>query len=166
MNGHQGLDTATRKYNWLHPDVTTGLVLLAGCALGFWFTTWFPPVPAMLAQNVPPTFFPRLVLVIIAMLAVALIAGSARKPAEVQTRLRPAVCTTAVIMVVAVLLIVPLGALVTMILITLVMPLAWGERRYLTIAGVALTLSSAIYLLFSFALGVRFPGGFLAYLFT
>lgn len=44
-----------------YQDSYVGVTLLALCAIIYWLTTGFAEVPAILSQNVPPTFFPRLV---------------------------------------------------------------------------------------------------------
>ncbi len=142
-----------------HQDTNVGVVLLALCAVIYWLTTGFTEVPAMLSQNVPPTFFPRLVLSFVAILSVVLIFNGLGKRPEVNVRIKPAVLVTAAIVVLAGLLAGLLGTLPTLALIAIALPLAWGERRLRPIGILAIGLPVSIYLIFSVALGIRFPPG-------
>lgn len=144
-----------------HPDTFVGIVLLAFCAVIFWLTTSFPEVPAMLSQNVPPTFFPRLVIGTIAMLSITLIFSGLRKTDDIAERVQPAVFVTATIIFLAGLMVYLLGTLLTLSLVAVAIPLAWNERRLRPIGLLAVTLPIGIYLVFSVALGIRFPGGLL-----
>jgi hypothetical protein len=140
-------------------DSLIGVFLIAFCAFVFWLTTGFDEVPPMLSQNVPPTFFPRLVLAIIALLSVALTLGNLRKPAQKNAGVKPAVFVTAGIVLVTGFSLGYLGTWLTLILVAVVLPLAWGERRLVPIGLLAGGLPVSVYLVFSIALGVRFPAG-------
>ncbi len=142
-----------------HHDTHVGVTLLALCAIIYWLTTGFTEVPAMLSQNVPPTFFPRLVLSFVAILSVVLIFNGLGKSPEVKVRIEPAVPMTAAIVVLAGVLAALLGTLPTLALIAIAIPLAWGERRLRPIGILAIGLPASIYLIFSVALGIRFPPG-------
>ena len=142
-----------------HSDVVVGSVLLALCAAIYWLTTDFTEVPAMLSQNVPPTFFPRLVVMIVAALSVLLIAAGLRKNPVSAPAVSPVVFVTAGIIVLAGFLVDWIGTLPTLSLIAVTLPLAWGERRLPRIGLLAVGLPSAIYIIFSIALGIRFPAG-------
>ena len=142
-----------------HHDTHVGVTLLALCAVIYWLTTGFTEVPAMLSQNVPPTFFPRLVLSFVAILSVVLIFNGLGKSPEVKVRIEPAVPMTAAIVVLAGVLAALLGTLPTLALIAIALPLAWGERRLRPIGILAIGLPASIYLIFSVALGIRFPPG-------
>jgi len=154
---------APRAPRWLraHQDVAVGAVFLGLCALGYWLTTHFDEVPAMLSQNVPPTFFPRLILTFIAVLSAALIASGLKRDAEHKEALRPIVLVTAALIVVAAVAMTTLGTLPMLTLLTVALPLLWGERRYLVIGLLALATPAAVYAIFTLALHVRFPQGVL-----
>ena len=53
-------------------DLVVTLIILAICGALYYITTTFDEVSNMLAQNIPPEFFPRLVLMIIVGLTLAL----------------------------------------------------------------------------------------------
>lgn len=151
-----------RRLLAVHQDTVAGLVWLLFCAMGFWLTTRLETVPAMLSQNVPPTFFPRLVLGMIALLSVALVIRGLRQSREARERVEAAVYATAAIITASVFLVAPLGMLLTVSLLAVALPLCWGERRAGRITILAIALPLAIYVVFTLALGVRFPGGVLA----
>jgi len=142
-----------------HQDSLIGVCLIAFCAFVFWLTTGFDEVPPMLSQNVPPTFFPRLVLSIIALLSLSLVLQGLKKEAKANEKIEPAVFVTAAIVAIAGLLLSFAGTLLTLSLVAIVLPIAWGERRARLIGALAVCLPAAVYLIFSFALGIRFPAG-------
>jgi len=157
---------ATRAWRWrrAHQDAIVGAVLLVFCAIVYWLTTGFEHVPVMLSQNVPPTFFPRLILSFIAVLSVVLIASGLRRETESKERLRPIVFATAALIALAPLAVRWLGTLPTLALLAAALPLLWGERRYGRIAALALATPIVVYVLFTLALGVRFAQGALEHL--
>ena len=159
-------------------DALAGLTIVAVCAVAWWLTTGFDQVPAMLSQNVPPTFFPRLVIAIAALLGVLLIAEGIRRGAgEPATRatagdssalaeqvgraalLPPVFWATAGVIAAAGVLVPLVGTLPTLGLVAVALPLLWGERRYRHVALLALGLPGGIYAVFTVGLGVRFPIG-------
>ena len=142
-----------------HQDSLIGACLIAFCAFVFWLTTGFDEVPPMLSQNVPPTFFPRLVLSIIALLSLVLVVQGLKKEVDTKETIEPAVFVTAAIIAVAGLLLSFIGTLPTLGLVAIVLPIAWGERRAHLIGALAVCLPAGVYLIFSFALGIRFPAG-------
>lgn len=130
----------------------------------FWITSGFPEVPAMLSQNIPPTFFPRLVLTVIALLSVFLVVKGLGTTRESKKPISKRVFVTAAVITGAVVLMQPLGVWLTVSLLAIVMPFAWGERSYRRLAILALALPLGIYVTFTLALGIRFPAGLLAML--
>ena len=157
-----------------HRDTVAGLVLLGCCAAAWWLTAGFEEVPAMLSQNVPPTFFPRLVILTAALLGVGLALGGMRSPApraggpavadaadagRRADALPPVFWGTVCTIAAAGVSMDLLGTLPTLGLLAVVLSLAWGERRYRLIAALGLGLPAGIYAVFVLGLGVRFPAG-------
>jgi len=134
-------------------------VLVALCGLGYWLTTRFPSVPPMLSQNVPPTFFPRLVLLALAACGAFLIVANRRGPSPDSAPPRALVYATAAIVLATPALIALLGTWLVIAGIAAALPMLWRERRVLPILALAFGLPVAVYLLFTVALGVRFPSG-------
>jgi hypothetical protein len=158
----------TRSWNFLsaHQDATIGLGLVAACAVLFWMTDSFPEVPVMLSQNVPPTFFPRLVLAIITLLSIVLIIRGLTATRVPKEPIKKRVFLTAGIVTASIILMQPLGMLLTVSLLAVVMPMSWGERRYRRLVVLAIALPVAIHVTFTLALGIRFPLGLLAVFFS
>ena len=163
-------------------DSLAGLGILGVCAVAWWLTAGFDEVPAMLSQNVPPTFFPRLVIGTAALLGGLLVAGGIRRRAGKanghaladdatagdaptaregagRAALPPVFWATAGLIAAAGALVPLAGTLVTLGLVAVALPLLWGERRYRLVAALALGLPGAIHVVFTIALGVRFPIG-------
>ena len=142
-------------------DVRVGLTLLVFCGVAYFLTTQFAEAPAMLSQNVPPTFFPRLVLGILAALSLGLIVSGWNGSTHVGAKIHSRVYVTAALFAIAIILAPRLGTLSTVFLVSIVLPICWGERRKLRIAAFAIALPLAIHILFALALGMRFPTGLL-----
>jgi hypothetical protein len=73
---------------------------------------------------------------------------------------------TAGIVTASIILMQPLGMLLTVSLLAVVMPMSWGERRYRRLVVLAIALPVAIHVTFTLALGIRFPLGLLAVFFS
>lgn len=142
-----------------HPDAYVGAVLLAFCGVVFWITTTFREVPAMLSQNVPPTFFPRLVLAVLAFLSVALVVSGAKRKREPSEKLSRALFVTAAAITLIVALVPRLGTLTTVALASIALPFCWGERRAWRIVLLGVGVPLSIYVIFVLALGMRLPKG-------
>lgn len=143
----------------LHHDVYVGLVLLVFCAVTFYITTTFDSVPAMLSQNIPATFFPRIILFVIAGLSVILIVSGLRRSPEKLGGIPGSVFLTAGVITLAIFLVKPLGTLLTVSLLSMTLTWLWGERSKTRIISLAIGLPAAIYLIFAIGLQVRFPAG-------
>ena len=142
-----------------HHDTITGLALLVLCAIAYWLTTGFSEVPAMLSQNVPPTFFPRLVISIVATLSVVLVAAGIGREPEITGRSSTTFWRTVAIIASTGILASILGTLLTLGIVAVALPIAWGERRYSFIGILAVCLPISIYLIFTLGLNVYFPAG-------
>ncbi len=158
----------TRSWNFpsAHNDATVGLGLVAACAVLFWMTDSFPEVPVMLSQNVPPTFFPRLVLAVTIILSIVLIIRGLTATRVPKEPIKKRVFLTAGIVTASIILMQPLGMLLTVSLLAVVMPICWGEQRYRRLVILAIALPLAIHVTFTLALGIRFPLGLLAVFFS
>lgn len=150
----------------LHHDVYVGLVLLVFCAVTLYITTTFDSVPAMLSQNIPATFFPRLILFVIAGLSVILITSGLRRSPEKLGSVPGSVLLTATVITLAISLVKPLGTLLTVALLSVTLTWLWGERSWARVISLAIGLPAAIYVIFAIGLQVRFPAGFVIELFS
>jgi putative tricarboxylic transport membrane protein len=159
---HEETDTsspAAGGSGWLHGDDVAGVVILVFVGVVVAITTTFEEVPAALSQGIPPEQFPRILVAVIALLAIAMIVQSRlrqeapRKPAPMM------VLATACLLLIFVLLIDWIGMIAAMFVFCLALPMLWGERRFLWIGVYAVLFPACIYLLFSVLLGVRLPLG-------
>ncbi len=153
----------------LHPvDTVVAAVILAVVGWLYYETTRFEEVSFLFSQNVPPELFPRLLLLIIALLTVAMPFEHLllkRKGKDIDKSRRKPVKGIAWITIVALVVIVAaaelLGTLLTMTAVCLVIPFIWGERRLVLILPFAVIFPLCIAFLFSVVLGVHFdPGAF------
>ena len=113
----------------------------------------------MLSQNVPPTFFPRVVISIIAVLSMILLFTGIGKNSKSPEFLPRSFWTTIVIIASAGIVAHFIGTLITLGVIAIMLPIAWGEKRYGPITILAVCLPISIYIIFTLGLDVRFPIG-------
>ncbi len=151
----------------IHPvDTVIMVIILSICGALYYVTTSFERFSDMLSQNIPPEFFPRLVMLLIAILALALpfehlfqrrrgndLDKSRRK------KLRPLPYWTALVLVLLAIAMPHLGTFLTMIVVCLILPWLWGERRLKLILPFAVLFPFAVTLVFNRILGVYFEPG-------
>lgn len=147
-------------------DLVVAMILLAICGYLYYVTTTFEEVSAMLAQNIPPEFFPQLVLIIIAILTLGVPFEHllhARRGENIDSersdRIKRMPYFTGGLLVILVFGIPYLGMLLTMFAICLVLPLMWGERRLTLIIPFAILFPLAVTYLFNKILLVFFEPG-------
>lgn len=153
-------------------DLVVAAAILAACAFLFWETTNFARIPQGLAQNVPPTLFPRLLLVVIAAMALLLPFEHLQKRAQGidldekrRQPIRPMTYLTALALCGVVLVMPWLGTFAAMIVACALLPVLWGERRLWLVAIYALCLPLAVTFLFVAGLEVNFIPGIAGHLF-
>jgi len=149
-------------------DLGVAFVILVGCGLLYWTTAGFEEVSGLFAQDVPPEFFPRLVIGVVAVLTLALPFEQffVRKSGKYRGRdgtqnIRPSTYITAACLVAVVASIAFLGAALAMFAVCLALPVLWGERRIKVILPYAILMPLAVTLVFSYLLGVHFEPGVL-----
>lgn len=153
-------------------DLVLALVVLAICAFLWWDTTTWDRIPASLAQNAPPTVFPRLMLGAIIIMALFLPFEASMKPdggadidKEREEAPRPIVFITAAVIIAVVALTDFLGSLLAMVVVAALVPLLWGERRFVAVAIFAVALPLAVASLFAGVLEVNLVPGLTGHLF-
>jgi len=153
----------------LHPvDSVIALILFAACGWLYYLTTRFEEVPALLDQNIPPGFFPQLVLIAIALFTAALpfehhfLRRAGRDiDADRRDRIRPMAWLTMALLVAVIAAAQELGTYLTMVAVCALLPPLWGERRLTLLLPFAIGFPTAVALLFAVVLGVAFEPGFL-----
>lgn len=153
-------------------DLWVAATVLAICAVLFAQTFTFDKVPASLAQNVQPPTFPRLVLLVIALIALIIPFEYHRKlrrgvdlDVERRKRLNPIVLATGAVLVALVVTMPTLGALPALVLVCAVLPLLWGERRWKILLPFLVLFPLAVLILFAELLQVTFPRGLVGNIF-
>ena len=153
-------------------DLALSVIILLICGFLFWSTTTFERVPASLAQNVQPTLFPRLLIAVIAVMALFLPFEHVQKrstgidlDSTREAPIKPIAYITALALLGLVVLTPRLGTFLSMVLAGAVLPLLWGERRVWIIAVYAITLPLAVALLFEGVLEVSFEPGIVGHIF-
>jgi hypothetical protein len=144
-----------------HPDVVTGLVVVALCLAVWGLTLAFDDVPAAISTGMAPATFPQLVLGVIIVLAcwLALTASSRCQP-EIEA-VHPMVYATAAAIggVMAAMAVFGIhGAVVASII---GIGRLWGERRLWLLATIAVGMSLSLHFAFVRGFGIGLPRGFL-----
>ena len=147
-------------------DLFVSALLLAGAGYLYYLTTTFEEPSALLGDNVGPADFPRLVIYFIAILAVILPFESHLQPQRWQKiwegRQHPVAVITwlSIGFLVVTSLIAPvLGTIITMFLVSLLLPLLWGERRLVLVITFAVIFTLAVTWVFNIILKVFFEPG-------
>lgn len=147
-------------------DSAVAGVVLAVCAALFAVTASFDEVSELLAQNIRPATFPRLLLAIISGLALALpfehLLGTRgwRKIRRLRAARPPAMTWATLGVLLALAAAAPLlGAMLTIFGICTAMPLLWGVRRPVRVLLFAALFTAGVTLLFNVVLGVHFEPG-------
>lgn len=149
-------------------DLWIALVLFTICGLLLFETSRWETVMSSLSQNIPPTFFPRLVLGAIIFFTLLLPCESyfaAKRGVDLDEdradRIEPITWITAAALVSIVALMPWLGTILTMLLASVGLPILWGERRPVVIALFAVLFPLIVTLLFTEGLKVHFLPGLL-----
>lgn len=144
----------------LSKDIVAGSVILILSAVLWWVTTTFDSDPLGLAQGMPATHMPRLILTVMAGLTLLMMAQSIRKAEKTEWRAPPwRVGATAVLLGTIALLFSTLGLPLAFFAVCALLPVLWGSRNYPVIAVFAVCVPAAIYVIFKILLGLRLPVG-------
>lgn len=169
---HNGADTGGKGTlgslsRLVHPvDLRLAIAIYVVLGVLYYVTTTFDEVPPLLAQNIGPAWFPRLLIWTIAVLTIALpfehrflAGGKARLDADRIERIPLMVIITAGLLALTVLSVVVFGTFLAMVFVCLALPLLWGERRWKVLIPYAILFPTAVALLFTHVLKVFFQPG-------
>ncbi|MDH3642096.1 MAG: tripartite tricarboxylate transporter TctB family protein [Gammaproteobacteria bacterium] len=143
-------------------DLWLCLIILAAC-IGLYVATMnFEKVSDMFAQDVPPEFFPRLLLWTIGILALLLPFEHIhlrRRNEDIDEHrtvsIKPISFVTVVLLALVVASMKFLGTWLAMTLVCLALPLLWGERRLIVLVPYAVVFPGLVALLFAGVLKVH-----------
>jgi len=149
-------------------DLIVAFIVIAICAFFYFATTNFEEVSNMLAQNIPPEFFPRWVLVIIVVLALGLpfehVVHRKRGEnidSERSERVKQMPYLTAGLLFVFITAMPYIGTLLSTIGICLTLPILWGARRWRLIIPFAIIFPLVVAFIFDRILLVQYEPGLL-----
>lgn len=167
VGGAEGARQGNPVARLLHPvDTFLAFIILCIVAWLYYETTQFEKVSDLFSQNVPPQMFPRILLIIIAVLALAMPFEHLllkRKGKDIDKGRREPIKPIAWVTMAALVAIIAaselLGTLLTMVAVCLVVPFLWGERRLRVVLPFAVIFPLCVAFLFSVVLGVYFDPG-------
>ncbi len=152
-------------------DIVVAALIILVCAALYAVTGSFEETSDLLGQNVLPEEFPRMLLVMIGGLALLLPFEHRLQPerwrkidAARDASVAPRTWVTIGFILFVVLTAPFLGTILTMVLICIVLPVLWGERRWLLIALFTLVFTAVVTYLFNSVLKVYFEPGLLQYI--
>ena len=147
-------------------DVVVAAVIFAICGTLYYVTTTFDKVSNLLAQNIPPEFFPQLIIYTIVIFTLGVpfehLLHKRRGDnidSERSERIKRMPYVTAGLIIALVVGIPYLGMLLTMFGVCALLPLLWGERRLKLIIPFAILFPLAVAYLFNKVLLVYFEPG-------
>lgn len=147
-------------------DLGLALVILAVCAALYYATTTFEKVSPLFAQNLPPEFFPRMLIwtmVVLTLLLpfehLVLKKGKQDIDQDRSDRVQPKAFMTAILLFAVIVSTYGLGTMLTMVVVCVLLPLLWGERRPTVLIAFAVLFPGAVTLLFTQVLKVPFEPG-------
>lgn len=151
----------------VHPvDTVIAAMIFAICGWLFYETLNFEKVSALFSQNIPPSLFPQILLVTIALMTAAMPFEHillSRKGKDIDKGRRDSVkpiswITMALLVAISAASTI-FGTFLTMVLVCLILPLAWGERRIQYVIPFAVLFPAAVAFVFNGILGVFFEPG-------
>lgn len=149
-------------------DTIIALLMIAVISFLWFETTKFEKVPDLFSNNIPPEMFPQILLIIILGMILIIpfehiflkkngknIDAGRDKPIEKST------LGTMVILSTIVASSQILGAAITIIAISIALPLYWGEKRLKVLVPYIIGFPLFVIILFNIVLGVHFEPGLL-----
>jgi len=145
-------------------DFVLALIILVVCGILYFISTRFEKASEQMSQNIPPEWFPQLLLVFIMVLTLAipfehLFKGKKLLAKDRQARVKSISIGTAALLCAIIFLMPWLGTFLTMVCICIFLPLLWGERRLRILLPFAIVFPGLVTLLFTKVLRVYFEAG-------
>ena len=148
-------------------DVVVAVVALAACAVAFGLTYRFTTTtPGAMMSGMGAEFFPRLVIGVIAVLAVCIAFGIGSPAMEKPAPVAPIVWVTAAVLAGYIAALELIGMWAASLAIMLVLGRMWGEKSLLKLAATSAALLAVVYFVFIRFLKGSFPEGLVARLWS
>ena len=152
-------------------DLILAAILVAFGALIYYEAGKFPPAPEILGEIINAEVFPK-ILVVLLIFFVAIVPFEFKiTPAKIDgidkdrgEKVLPITWITIAVLLSIVAAAEFLGAVLTMFVICLTVPLVWGEKNYVAVAIYAIVFPAFVYLLFNTLLGLNFNPGLLEFI--
>ena len=153
-------------------DFILAVIILSVSGFLYYVTTGFEKASRQMSQNIPPEWFPRLLLIFIATLTVIIPfehlfhkKGKRGLDEDRRAQVKPIAIYSAALLCGIILLMPWLGTFLSMVFVCLLMPLLWGEKRLKILLPFAVVFPGLVTFLFTKVLGVYFELGIWAKLF-
>ena len=143
-------------------DLVVAAVALSACAVAYGLTWRFTTMPVAMMGGLGAEFFPRLVIGVIALLAVLALFGIGNPPMETPPPVPRMVWMTAAVLLAFVGAVALIGMWPAALIVVVGLGRLWGERNLLKLTASALVLCAILYVLFVRVLGGNFPKGLIA----
>ena len=141
-------------------DVVVAGVALAACAAAFALTFRFTATtPAAVMGGMGAEFFPRLVIAVIALLAVCILFGVGNPPMERAPPIPARVWVTAGVLLAFIAAVELAGMWLASFVLVVGLGRMWGEKNLLKLSAAAAGLLAGIYFVFVRVLKGNFPEG-------
>ncbi len=160
---------ATSAPSLIHwTDFRLAVMIYVICAVLYYVTSTFEEVSPLLTQNIPPEWFPRLLIWTIVALTLILPFehrflehGAAELDKGRSDRIKPMAMVTVCLLLVTVSSVLLFGTALAMLVVCIGLPLLWGERRLKVLVPYVILFPAAVTFLFTQVLKVYFePGAF------
>ena len=149
-------------------DLILAIILVAFGAFMYYEAGKFPEAPAILGDTLNADVFPKMLITILFILVAIIPFEFKLTPAKIAKIDKDRGDKTPPITWISILLLLTivsfakfLGAVVTMFITCLLLPLVWGERNYIAVAIYSVVFPGFVYLLFNKLLGLYFNPGIL-----
>ena len=152
-------------------DTIIAALMISIIAFLWFVTTKFEKVPDLFSNNIPPEMFPQILLMIILGMVLIIpfehifLKKSGKNIDD--SRKNPVAKSTIGTMVILSLIVTfsqILGATLTIITISIALPIYWGERRLKVLIPYVIGFPLFVILLFNITLGVHFEPGLLEFI--
>jgi len=153
----------------LHPvDTVVAVLLIAFIGFLYFATTRFDSVSPLFSQNIPPSMFPRMLLILVAALAlfmpfehILLKRKGKNIDKDRSDRVKPITWSTIAVLTVILAASEVMGTLLTLMSVCFFIPILWGERRLQVVVPFAIIFPVCVAALFELVLKVFFAPGIL-----
>ena len=148
-------------------DVVVAVVALAACAVAFGLTFRFTTTtPGAMMSGMGAEFFPRLVIGVVAVLAVCIAFGIGSPAMERQAPIPPVVWVTTAVLAGYIVALELVGMWAASLAIMVVLGRMWGEKSLVKLVVASAALLAVVYLVFIRFLKGSFPEGLVARLWS